>query len=81
MTAEYQQTPGETGNCYHFHCGVTGARFSTARAYHASTPQQELLLTWYQQHPQCVYCGIIPSTAPNVADFKETGTSKPEGEE
>lgn len=61
ITAEYQHTPEETGNRYHFRCGVTGARFSTAQTYHAATPQQELLLAWQTEgrshFNQCQRCG------------------------
>lgn len=61
MTAEYQQTPEETGNRYHFRCAVTGAGFSTTRTYRAATPREELLLAWQTEgrshFNQCQRCG------------------------
>lgn len=61
ITAEYQLTPEENGNRYHFRCGVTGARFYTAQTYHAQTPQEELLLAWQSEgrshFNRCRRCG------------------------
>lgn len=61
LTAAYQIIQEETGSRYHFRCGVTGARFTNNRTYHAQTPQQELLLAWQTEgrshFNQCQRCG------------------------